>query len=474
MAAESLNTKNFRDIVKELKYSFETTANRISGEVQSTFSNEMADVVELGRSAFEKVTSFSSFIFQSLFKKKKVDQSIINQGKVLDSMYKMQKQEHLAKQGFLKKQGSFWDWILVPLVAAAALLGGFIRKLILPFELLWKSLAPLKVLTKLPLISNLIEWTKSAFLWIAELTKIKPLFSKISGWMKIFGEVLRDMPILGKLFRALRWGFGKLGIYLQIVMSAFDFIEGFMDTQGDILDKIKGGVKNVIFRFFEFPVMLMGYLWNWIDKTLLGGTSSYQETADKFVAAWKTGLDAVFSFFSFETIERAWTGLKDVWLSFKDSMVKLWDDVIVKTKAFFGFLLDIPMQFNQFIQEKKTALTDWWNNTWLGSKFNVMKDQDLREYKENRDLDRGSVLDSVEEKMQLDRSNQTFEDILSTLKKLLVVNEEQLKSQDTTSMAIANSTTINNQQNGPQLRDIPTQSNSKGINLYNGEFVYGR
>lgn len=212
-------------------------------------------------------------------------------------------------------------------------------------------------------------------------------------------------------------------------MSTWDFIEGFLDTQGDILDKIKGGIKNVIFRFIEFPVQLMGYLWNWIDRTFLGGSRGYQETADKFVAVWKKGLDGVFDFFSVNTFNKAWEGLKQVYSGFMDKMKDIWNGVTEKTKAFFDLFFDIPRKFGEFIDEQRSDFQAWWKNTWIGKRLATrITPEDMREVPKHTILPRKE--EDYQAKWEADKSEGLLESIETTLKKLLFVNEEQLRSAD--------------------------------------------
>lgn len=465
---------NIRGLVEGLKGSIDKLGGTIGREVKSAFSDEMEETYELFKSGADSALGFGSSVLGFFFKSFQTDKKMLSltekQNKIMAASLAIDKQEMRdRRKAIVKKEGSFLDFVMVPLIAAGALLGGFLRKLVLPFEMLWKALAPLKLLGRLPFVGRLIEFVKSAGIWIAEITKLRPLLGKIGELTKLATEALSKMPILGKLFRVLRWGFGKLGVYAQIVFSAFDFIEGYMDTQGDILDKIKGGIKNVIFRFVEFPVQLMGYLWNWIDSTFLGGSKGYQETADKFVAVWKKGLDAVFDFFSVKTFDRAWEGIKEIYASFALEVKSIWDSVAAKTKILFDYLLNIPRVVGDFIEDKTKEVKSWFDNTWLGDKI---KKWDLSEFwkpapvyvpgKSNADY---FAQREKEAKQREEENIRLMKEQNEYLKKIAQSNQAMVDQPS----ALVNQTNVN--QNRSEVSELPARGPSSGINAANMVFA---
>jgi hypothetical protein len=365
---------NLRDLVQGLRTQFDKLAGSIGREVQGAMSDEMSETLELAKGGIGFITglgtSLAGFFFKSFTTDRKMLSLTEKQNKMMGAMLAIDKREEAQRRGaMIKKEKSWLSILMAPLFLGAALLGAAIKKLTLPFEALWKVLSPLKMLKSLPGVGKLLEVVKGAANWVMEIVKIKPLMVKAGGYLRAAKEAFQSVPMLGKLFRVLRWGFGKLGLYAQVVFSAFDFIEGFMDTKGDILDKIKGGVKNVIFRFFEFPAMLMGYIWNWIDKTFFHSTSGYQETADRFVAVWRNGLDAVFDFFSVKTFDRAWEGVKAVYSEFVNKFMGMWNTITEKSRAIFDLFFDIQRKVSDFIDDKILSLKKWWEESLPGKLF---------------------------------------------------------------------------------------------------------
>ncbi len=111
-------------------------------------------------------------------------------------------------------------------------IGAFVRTIVFPFELL----------LKIPGIRKL-------------RTFIKPLRKMFIRLLWIF----RRSKILGPLLRGIRRGFTRFFWPLQILLSLIDFIRGFAATEGDILDKIKGGLMTAFIKLMELPIRAFGW-----------------------------------------------------------------------------------------------------------------------------------------------------------------------------------------------------------------------
>lgn len=177
----------------------------------------------------------------------------------LENMKRLQEGEaKRSLRGKPKKEGSGLLYSL--LAGAVILLGGLLKSVLLPFETLWKAFKGLIIITKLSFLGDVI----------ASLTKNLKIFQKFTEWSKIgktkifsfFGffakilNVFEKLPIIGKLISVLKFGMKYLGWPLIIISSAIDFMKGFSKSQGDLLDKIKGGLKKAISGFFDMPLVL--------------------------------------------------------------------------------------------------------------------------------------------------------------------------------------------------------------------------
>jgi hypothetical protein len=88
-------------------------------------------------------------------------------------------------------------------------------------------------------------------------TKLAKLFNKFSVFI---GDVIKLLSrfkfisFLGGLSSGLKY----LAYPFASILSMIDFIKGFMKKEGNIGQKIIGGLKQVIKGFIELPVTLLG------------------------------------------------------------------------------------------------------------------------------------------------------------------------------------------------------------------------
>jgi hypothetical protein len=144
--------------------------------------------------------------------------------------------------------------------------------------------------------------------------------------------ILDKMPILGKLFGALRFGFRVLGWPLQIILSVIDFIRGFVAEERNLADKITAGVKSAVFGFIELPVKLIG----WIIEKILGLFGvEVDRVADKIMGF-------IGKFFDM------WIGMFRPIIGFFEGLFKTKGSIIDKLKgAIGGFLNGIIALFDK-------------------------------------------------------------------------------------------------------------------------------
>jgi hypothetical protein len=157
-----------------------------------------------------------------------------------------------------KEKKSPWYKLLV---AVGLIVGGIAGAILLPFTLL-----------------------KRALMGITPIAKFFGKFGKAVKGMKLFQYAddavkwVAKLPILGTFFSAFKTGFKFLAWPIQAVFSLIDFIQGFMGTEGTLIDKIKGGLWGVIEGFIELPVKLFGWIADWFlglfDIKVQGGTAA--------------------------------------------------------------------------------------------------------------------------------------------------------------------------------------------------------
>lgn len=124
----------------------------------------------------------------------------------------------------------------------------------------------------LELITNpkLAKFTKNVGTFFKGASKIiKPLF-----------EVAKP------LFKVL----GKLSGWITIISSIYDFINGFVNTKGTLMDKIFGGLKNVIFQIVDSIWFLVKFIGKAITSVVKKAVKFFISLAPKIpgmlISAW--------------------------------------------------------------------------------------------------------------------------------------------------------------------------------------------
>ena len=125
---------------------------------------------------------------------------------------------------------------------------------------------------KLPMLKNL--FLKSPVGKV--ITSIQALFKTKPPGTGIIDDVVKAFGKFGKvfsIFKAIGSAFGKIFFFVQIFMTLFDFYSGFVDTEGNLLDKILGGLKAAFVGFFggfmDLGIMLEDGI-KWIIKKIAG------------------------------------------------------------------------------------------------------------------------------------------------------------------------------------------------------------
>ena len=112
------------------------------------------------------------------------------------------------------------------------------------------------------------------------IVPITEAITKTIGYISKFKKVILIFASKFAMFgAAFKLGFKLFGWPLQVLLSVIDFIKGFKQSaETTIIGKVKDGIKNIIFKFLEFPVYLLGVLFQKIFKTDIGGDEFVEGT----------------------------------------------------------------------------------------------------------------------------------------------------------------------------------------------------
>jgi hypothetical protein len=238
---------------------------------KATFKN----IGEFFKGAFEDIKDFFGWTVGKDTEDKIYDESK-KQSHFLKRIWQGLIEQRLAKfregVGSKKDKGKIPTGLLVGLGLLGYLgivLGGMIRKVLLPFELLYKMVLKFPLVTK---IRKMRIWRRfigvldDLFLLVLKI----PIIGKLIKGIMLAFKKLPSLPIIGRLFRGIKIGFKYLGWPLQIILSLIDFIRGFAAAEGDIFERVKAGVMVAIIRFLELPIRAFGWILEklgWEDAT---------------------------------------------------------------------------------------------------------------------------------------------------------------------------------------------------------------
>jgi hypothetical protein len=171
-----------------------------------------------------------------------------------------------------------------------------------------------------------------------------PIFNKIGQMFRS----LKSIPFLGKLIKAVKFGFKWIGYPLQLLIGLFDFIKAFKESEADTLwGKIKDGLWAALEGFIRLPIEFLG----WIAEEVLelfGIKFDGQEFANKAIKFFKD----LFNFVIF-----GWEELfKLVKLEFPPiaQKIKEWTDLILDS---FNPLINLIVDmWNGLIEDVKNLL----------------------------------------------------------------------------------------------------------------------
>lgn len=238
-------SESVKDAVGKITSSIHGLGQEIGGKFRDVMSEELTEVLDTSKMLWGKLTGMLQPVlqpFKDLMKtwwKSFLESRLMPRYlKELLGIEKQRRREELAQKG-IKAKGflaQLFEFLMLPLTIVLATLGGLFKKILLPFEMIWKFIK------LLPFVKNI------------------KLFDKITDMFRW----LETIPGIGWMLKKMKWGFRILGWPLQIFFSLFDFIKGFKETEGNILDKIKGGVTQVLMGFFDLPIQILDWAYNWV------------------------------------------------------------------------------------------------------------------------------------------------------------------------------------------------------------------
>lgn len=247
-----------------------------------------------------------------------------------------------------KEKKSPWYAILI---GVGALVGAIAGQILLPFTLLFQALMKIKP------IARAIDSIGDFFKNIIRLAKIRLLrserivgfFLKVTNWFKKIIGPFRNIFVFaerfgfGTLFSAFKTGFKFLAWPLQILLSAIDFIKGFIAAEGTLLDRIKGGMWGVIEGFVDLPVKLFGWLADWVLRQF--GIEIEGGVGPKIMQGLRFIFDLLFKFYyvTIPNLIKEWIGKSIGFIGDRLSQLggfEFFKDTFDKAKAVFKTIID--------------------------------------------------------------------------------------------------------------------------------------
>lgn len=269
------------EAVQAMRGFFSNIYGSIKGHIDEVLG-PFKEVLDVAVESVKKIAGFFKGIFAPLFR------SILGIGgddpekeqvSWLKKIYRFfvgdaARRRKAAQRGGKEEEGGWglfeYGILGAALVSLGALIGGFVRSLSLPFEMIIKSFK------KLTFIGRIISNVGNFFNKIPILNKFTKVvgrgFDIIGNFITKFGKtitkvttILSNIPLLGQLFKGIVKGFSKLALPLTIVLGFIDFMKGFAREEGTLFDKIKAGIQEAITGFFELPAILVGWI---VDKIM--------------------------------------------------------------------------------------------------------------------------------------------------------------------------------------------------------------
>jgi len=393
MAVDELKniSKGIKELVTTTKAEFDKLAGKIGSEISGVMSDEMTMVTGHIKSGFDSFKAGASKLLGILgggwedgkrlalggfkLQKKETDTSVkqlkldTHMAKYTLGYQKDDSKKNKEQLGLMKKMSrwqkviAFWakwqgiksrmSWkrvakggiaalfalLAIPLFALGAIIGTQVALLVKPFVIIGKFIANMFIDAK--------KLTRYGRLFKIMIGGHGPLSGFFKGLRKLV-TFFTKIPLIGPMLKGLKFGFTKLFWPLQIILSTIDFIKGFMDTEGTIYEKIKGGIENVIIKFLEFPAKLLGGMWEWFQVNFLDKDPASIEQG----AAAKSIIEGIG-----KTVKMIFKGWELIFGAIWDVTKWLWNDVIAKID--WKALRDKMFEWGARIWNISSSLKEW-------------------------------------------------------------------------------------------------------------------
>jgi len=410
---------NVQDVAGGLGNILKNTSSALRGDMRQmagTIGGEVSEVMgpELSKMT-ESVSSMGKNVVTSIFSSDASEEetkSDKTRNSLLENMvnYFKREEKRLAREMPGKKMGLGMKAIMAIVIAFGLLVGGLIRTITLPFEMLYK------------VVKSVVVFFRPLLTYIKEMKFIKGIFGKggliaewaikfgnrfvkttkfISGifgkegliaarFVKIFTWFKEAKGLLGIFFRSIQTGFKILGWPLTMLLGLIDFVRGFMSTEGSIVEKIKGGLLAAIKGFFD-PII---WVFDWVGKKLgIGeiGTKIYKSVT--MVMGYITDflmwpVNFVMNFIEGYKKEGFMGGISNAFNSLWQSFADLAGTILnyfqtIPTKIFswigkiFGFdteAIEITFDFKSWLLGLPGRIWEWIKGTFTFEKPDIKSD----------------------------------------------------------------------------------------------------
>lgn len=422
----------FMGMTKAVKTSISSLASGITQHMQSFFQavksqflslfGEESEWFDLLASIRDSVTGFVGWFakgFMMIFRRTPVWAG--KMVSVLKDIYKLQvkqmKMDFLGAGGDTKKKGVSMMGIIGALVfAIGAAIGSFLHRYFV-------------LITKLPIFQRVAQW-----------------FTKLD-----------DIPFIGKLFKAIKFGFKWLGWPLTIILSVIDFMRGFAETEGTLWEKIKGGWWKALEGFIELPVLFIGWV---IEKVLGWFGVEVEGVGQKMMDIIKTGFHMILDGYAmlFGLIKDGVVALfKGEWVT------KLAEAITPIVAGVYNFFVDFWNSMVEWITSKIPS--------WLPGKDKVIAGLTSMEMSRMEvPTETTSPVDAMSdlEKRKIAEQQTKDDETKKALEKLdKSVKEQGQKTSDSINAAAINQTAQGAGGAGAETQQIPDEIENMGVMFNN-------
>jgi hypothetical protein len=362
---------------------WKATHDHVIGAIKNVFGKitsqmrevlgELAEVFDVIKDTFKSMFNWlkdSVFGFMA-----KVPPQDRKRNKLLQKMvdyFRRQEKREFIKMG---KATKIDNWLFAGIIMATAfILGAFIRKWLLPFEVVFKALR----------IGKMFRWVKEFFLKFGIVGRIlAPIIGAggaLDNIIQWFGKLAEWMPLtakwLGFTFKAFKLGFKLFGWPLTLLLGIIDFLWAFKKSTGaTFTEKFKDGLRGAVMGFIKLPIEILGFIYDQLTGEVGSG--------EKWVKEFESFIDPILGYFagsltseSLNPIQRFLDGMEEMGKSLDEVQQKKIQPIIDFFKSVMDFEMPGgakifqmgPKPVEEMTQEELTKRdkTEAWWNKWTG------------------------------------------------------------------------------------------------------------